>query len=77
MTVDSEENKGEATHKFHNDKENTIQLLKKKLKIPTTQLIQASELSELEKEKETLTDELSNCKANLLKFVEEKKEWKK
>ena len=58
-------------------KENTIQLLKKKLKIPNTQLIQASELTELEKERETLNNELNDCKYKLLKFVEEKKEWEK
>ena len=36
LTVGSEENKGEATHKLLNEKENTIQLLKKKLKSPAT-----------------------------------------
>ena len=50
---------------------------KKKLKIPTTQLIQALELTELEKEKDTLNDELNNCKEKLSKFVEENKEWEK
>ena len=34
-----------------NEKEITIQILKKKLKIPATQLIQATKLTELEKEK--------------------------
>ena len=58
-----------------NEKESTIQLLKKKLKIPATKLIQATELTELEKEKETLNAELNDCKAKLLKFVEEKKQW--
>ena len=56
LTTDSEENKGEETHKLLNEKENTIQLLKKKLKISATQLIQALQLSELEKEKETLNN---------------------
>ena len=31
----------------------------------------------MDKEKESLNDELRNCKANLLKFAEEKKEWEK
>ena len=44
-------NKGERIQKLVNEKENDIQLLKKKLKIPSTQLIQASKLAELEKEK--------------------------
>ena len=49
LATNSETNKGEATHKMVAEKENTFQLLKKKLKIPATQLIQASELTELEK----------------------------
>ena len=47
------------------EKENSIQLLKRKIKIPSTQLIQASELAELEKEKEGLSGELTDCKAKL------------
>ena len=60
-----------------NEKENTIQLLNKKIKIPSTQLIQDIELTELEKEKETLTGELNGCKEKLLKFAEEKKQWER
>ena len=60
-----------------NEKENTIKILKKKLKIPSTQLIQATWLTELEKEKETLNSELNDCKAKILKFVEEKKQWER
>ena len=59
------------------EKEKTIQLLKKKLKILATQLIQAIELTELEKEKETLNDELNDCKEKILKFVGEKKQWER
>ena len=58
-----------------NEKESTIQILKKKLKIPATQLIQDTKLIELEKEKETLNDELNDCKEKLLKFDDEKKQW--
>ena len=58
-------------------KKNTNQLLKNKLKNFATQLIQASKLLELEKEKEVLNDELSNCKDKILKFANEKKEWEK
>ena len=60
-----------------NEKENTIHLLKKKLKIPTTQLIQGPELAEIEKEKESMNNELTDCKAKLLKFVDKEKHWKK
>ena len=58
-----------------NEKENTIQLLKNKLKIPSTQLIQSTELIEMEKEKENLNDELNICKEKLLNIDEEKKQW--
>ena len=57
------------------EKENEIQVLKKKLKIPSTQLIQTTELAEFEKEKETLSTELVDCKAKLLKLEEKEKQW--
>ena len=47
--MDSEVDKGKETQNILAEKENTIQLLNKKLKNPTTQLIHASELIELEK----------------------------
>ena len=49
--ADSQADKGAATQKLLNEKENVIQLLKKKMKIPSTQLTQTSELTEFEKEK--------------------------
>ena len=67
LVIDSQADKGVATQKLLNEKENTIQMLKKKVKISST------ELTELEKEKETLNGELNDCKEKLLKFVEEKK----
>ena len=39
LTADNEADKGAWNHKLLNEKENTIHLLKKKLKIPATQLI--------------------------------------
>ena len=36
LVVDNEADKGETIHKLLNEKENTIQLLKTKLKIPAT-----------------------------------------
>ena len=53
--MDSEQDRGRDTKKILVEKENIIQLLKKKLRIPATQLIQASELTELENEKEILS----------------------
>ena len=49
----------------------------KKINIPSIHLIQATKLTEMEKEKETLTGELNDCKEKLLKFVEEKKNWER
>ena len=63
----SQVDKGATKHKLLNEKENTIHLLKKKVKIPSTQLIQASELTDLEKEKQTLNGELNDCNEKLLK----------
>ena len=64
LTVEGQDDKGEGIQKLLNEKENAIQLLKKKLKIPATQLIQASELAKLEKIKEDLSSELTDCKLN-------------
>ena len=73
----SEPDRGQATKKILAKKENTIQLLKNKLNILATQLIQASELTLLEKEKDSLSQELNDSKAKLLKFVEEQGKWEK
>ena len=73
MVPESQADKGEWMHKLLNEKKNSIQLLKKKLKIPSTQLIQESELVKLEKEKESLSGKLTDCKYKLLKFVEKEK----
>ena len=62
--------------KLLNEKENSIKLFKKKMKIPSTQLIQDYALTELEKEKEDLNGELTDYKAKLLKFTEKEKQWK-
>ena len=51
--------------------------MKKNHKIPTTQLIQGPELSEIEEETERLNNKLTDCKANLLKFVDKEKQWQK
>ena len=64
--ADSQGDKGVATQRLLKDKEGTIQLLKKKLEIPSTWLIQTPELIEIEKERENLNTELVNCKSKLL-----------
>ena len=73
QATESQGDKGAGIHKLLNEKENAIQQLKKKLNIPSTQLIQAFELVELEKENEGLSNELNDCKDKLLKFSEKEK----
>ena len=59
------------------EKEKQVKVLKKKLKIPTTQPIQTSELTEFEKEKEALNTEVIDCKDKFLKLEEKEKHWEK
>ena len=50
------------------EKEKEIQLLKMKILIIATQLIQGPELAEIEKEKENLDNQLTDCEA--IKLIE-------
>ena len=75
LVMDNEPARGKATKKVLAEKENTIHLLKKKLKILSTQLIQASELRVLEREKELLSQEMNDSKVKLLKLTEEQSQW--
>ena len=47
------------------------------MKIPSTQLIQTSKLTEFEKEKEALNTKLTDYKAKILKLEEKEKQWEK
>ena len=47
------------------------------MNIPATQLIQGPELAEIDKEKESLNNEITDCKSKLLKFVDKEKKWHK
>ena len=69
--MDSEVDKGQDTKNILAEKENTNQLLKKKLKVPSIQLIQAYELTYLEKGKEIISRELNYCNAKFLKLAGE------
>ena len=51
LAVGGQADKGACMKKILDEKEDTIQLLKKKLKIPATQFIGGPELVEIEKEK--------------------------
>ena len=66
MQIEGPAHKGILAQKLLDDKEKEIQILKKKLKIPATQLAQAEELADFEREKETLNVELTDYKAKLL-----------
>ena len=74
MQMEGLAHKGSLAQKLLNDKKKEIQTLKKKLKIPTTQLAQAEELAEFEKEKEKLNVELTDFEAKLLKLREKEKQ---
>ena len=45
--------------------------------MPATQLIQGPELAEIEKEKEDLNNQLIDCKAKVLNFVDKERQWQK
>ena len=72
LVVENQEDKGARIQKLMNEQENAIHLLQKKLNIPSNWLIQVSKLAELEKEKEVLNGELTDCKAKLLKYAEKR-----
>ena len=75
MQIEGPAQKGILAKKLLDDKEKEIQTLKKKLKIPATQLAQVEELVEFEREKEALNADLTDCKAKLLKLEEKGRQW--
>ena len=64
-----------VVQKLLDDKDKEIQALKKKLKILGSQLAQADELADFEKEKEALNSRLTDSKAKLLKLEEKGRQW--
>ena len=75
VQIDGPTYKGALSQRLLDEKEKEIQLLKRKLKIPSTKLTQTYELAEIEKEKETLNIELTDWKANMLKLEEKERKW--
>ena len=73
LVDDNHEDNGASTQKLSKEKESEIQLLKRKLDILTTRLIQTFEMTKIEKEKEALNTKLINWKARLLKYEEKGK----
>ena len=72
LKVDGKSEKATVAQNLFDEKEKEVQVLKKKLKIHSTQLIQTSELTDFEKENEALNTELLDCKTKLLKLKERK-----
>ena len=70
LKVDWKLDKGAMAQKLLDEKEKEVQVLKRKLKIPSTQFIQTFELTEFEKEKEALNIELTDYKDKLLNLEE-------
>ena len=77
LVIDSQADKGASAQKLLTEKKIAIQLLKRKMKIPFTELIQTSKIMEFEKEKEALTTKFIDFKVRLLKFEEKEKQWEK
>ena len=70
-----EPNNTQLTKKLLEEKENTIQMLKQKLKVPGAQHVQYSELTVLQQEKEKIHQEMMDYKGKMLKLQEENKTW--
>ena len=71
------DNRAGRIQRLLDEKEKEIQLLKKKILIPSTQLMQGPEIAEIEKEKENLNNQLTDCQANLLKFADKENQLQK
>ena len=67
--------KGSMVQKLLDDKDKEIQDLKKRLRIPSSQLAREDELDEFEKEKETLNSKLADSQAMLLTIEEKGRKW--
>ena len=67
----------QAIKKLLDEKENTIEVLKEKLKIPRAQHVQTLELTSLKQERETLQQEQINYKEKVLTLENENQEWKR
>ena len=71
----SEPGNAQATKKILEEKDNTIQVLKKNLKIPNTEHSQSPELFTLQEEKDKVYQEMMDYKGKALKLQEDKNIW--
>jgi FtsZ-binding cell division protein ZapB len=77
MVVGAEPGNMQPIKKFLEEKENTIQVMKKKLKIPGMSMCKPHKLTTLQQEKYSLQQELMNYKEKVLQLEDEKQEWQK
>jgi hypothetical protein len=63
MDVGAEPDNMQPIKNMIEEKENTIQVMKKKLKIPENEHVQTTKLTTLQREKYSLQEELMNYKA--------------
>ena len=75
ISLGTEPNNVQVMKKFLEEKDNTIQVLEKNLKVPNTEHVQYSELFTVHEEKEKVYQEMMDYKGKLLKMQEEKYKW--
>ena len=71
----SEKYNTQAVRRMLEEKDNALQVLKKKLKIPSTEHVQSSELLALEEEKDKVHQEMMEHKGRAVELQEEKDRW--
>ena len=65
----------QAIKRLLEEKDNALQVLKKRLKIPSTEHVQSSELLALQEEKDRIHQDMMEYKGNTVKLQEEKDKW--
>ena len=75
IILGTEPNNMQATKNLLEEKDNTIQVLKKKLKVPNVEHVQSSKFFALQEEKEKVYQEMMDYKGKSLKLQEEKDKW--
>ena len=75
ISLGTEPNNMQVIKKLLEEKDNTIQVLKKKLKVSNAEHVQFSELFALQEEKEKVYQEMMDYEGKSLKLQEEKGKW--
>ena len=75
ISLGSEPGNAQATKKLSEENDNTIQVLKRKPKIPNSEHAQSPELFALQEEKDKVYQEMMDYKDKALKLQEEKSKW--